>query len=119
MLFIDGDEIVEVAGHRRHGNVTGDDIETCELWSISRQDGQLNLAGHLQLNIDCLQLLSYLLVRRTEHEVGTDARFHNGFRERLMNIVYGSDFESFRLVVSSCLPCKKDYGDISRFRICF
>ena len=55
-LLVDRNEVVEIARHRRHGNITGGNVQTLDCWDLARQNRQLNLSGGVHFALDSLQL---------------------------------------------------------------
>src|SRR5436305_5776768 len=42
-LFVDDEEVIEVAGDSSHGNVECSDVKPCETRKLTRENGRLNL----------------------------------------------------------------------------
>ena len=113
VLVVNLDEIVEIAGDRSHGEIIRDDIQTAQLGDGVRKDGELNLASHLQYVVEGEELRSKLGAGFAKKDVAVYASLDHGGRERLVNVVDGTDFKAARFVFGAGLAGEKDDGDIA------
>src|ERR1044072_4257674 len=111
-VFIDNDEVIEVAGDGGHRYIAGGNIETGNLRNLARKDRKLDLPRGVEFAADVQKLSGQLLASFTKREMSVTPGRHNGGREGFMNVIHGSGLETLGFVFGLRLPGQEDDGNV-------
>jgi hypothetical protein len=95
------------------GKKTSGDFETGQGRNRVGEDGELNLASHLEFVVEGAELRGELGAGLAEEDVATDAGLDDSGRERFMDIIHGADLETTGFVFGAGLTGKEDDGDFA------